>query len=201
MKPEKVIQFADGCTLEIYPDENPENPRTEYDNLGKMICFHKRHDLGDKHDYKSGDYSGWDEIEDQIKQDNPDCLIRPLFLMDHSGLSISMGPFGCPWDSGQVGFIFITKERIVGELKGGVQWAEKVLEAEVETYNQYLVGNIYRFILRDKPCEKCSGPGGILNQSGGFYGDNPRYNGMSGNLKEKHRQELRREIKYANVYK
>lgn len=154
MEPFKTIKFKDGCTLEIHLEESPESPRA-WDNLGQMVCFHKRYDLGDKHDYKSSDYNGWDETEDRIKQDNPDCFIRQLYLMDHSGLTISMGPFGCPWDSGKVGFIFITKERIIEQLKGDVGRAEEVLSAEVNAYNQYLTGDIYGFILRDKPCETC----------------------------------------------
>jgi len=201
MKPEKVIQFSDGCSLEIYSDEDPESPR-KWDNLGTMICFHKRYDLGDKHNYKSGDYNGWDEIEDRIKQDNPDCMIRPLYLMDHSGLSISMGPFGCPWDSGQIGFIFITNERIAGELKGNVEWAEEILSGEVETYNQYLAGDIYGFILRNKPCEKCgcNTASEVLDSCWGFYGANPIENGIIDNLKEEYKQELRGEVKYGSVH-
>ena len=35
-----------GCTIEIEQDPDPMNPRTEYDNLGTMICCHKRYNLG-----------------------------------------------------------------------------------------------------------------------------------------------------------
>jgi len=191
MKPEQIIQFSDGCTLEIYFDEDPESPR-EWDNLGTMICFHTRYDLGDKHDYKSRDYNGWDEIENQIKQDNPECFIRPLYLMDHSGLSISMGPFGCPWDSGQVGFIFITKEIVVSQLRGDVFRAEEVLSAEVEAYNQYLVGDIYGFILRDKPCNKCgcNTKSEVLDSCWGFYGSDVKENSMMDHLSKEHRDEI-----------
>jgi hypothetical protein len=36
--------------LEIFPDEPYESPR-EWDNLGTMICFHRRYNLGDKHNF------------------------------------------------------------------------------------------------------------------------------------------------------
>jgi transitional endoplasmic reticulum ATPase len=39
--------------LRIIQDEDPMNPRTEYDNFGKMVCFHRRYDLGDKHEFSS----------------------------------------------------------------------------------------------------------------------------------------------------
>src|SRR6187402_3409459 len=38
-------------TLEIISDDDPMSPR-EWDNIGTMVCFHKRYTLGDKHDYK-----------------------------------------------------------------------------------------------------------------------------------------------------
>jgi len=190
MKPIKIYHFLDNCSLEIYQDENPENPRTEYDNLGVMVCLHGRHNLGDNHEYRSKDFNGWDELEEQIKYNNPDCVIMPLYLYDHSGITISTGSFNDRWDSGQIGFIFITKERIDRELKGNIERAKEVLFAEVKTYDQYLRGDIYRFILRDKPCEKCGGPGEILDSCCEFYGDNPVNNGVSDNLKEEYKREL-----------
>mgnify|MGYP003341339394 FL=1 len=35
--------------LEIEQDDNGYNPRTEWDNVTTMLCFHKRYNLGDKH--------------------------------------------------------------------------------------------------------------------------------------------------------
>ncbi len=36
--------------LKIYQDDNTDSPRS-WDNLGTMICFHRRYNLGDKHNY------------------------------------------------------------------------------------------------------------------------------------------------------
>ncbi|MBQ8962477.1 MAG: hypothetical protein IJ089_13770 [Clostridia bacterium] len=38
-------------TLIIEQDNEPLNPRVDYDNLGKMVCWHRRYRLGDEHDY------------------------------------------------------------------------------------------------------------------------------------------------------
>jgi hypothetical protein len=38
-------------TLFVVDDNDPENPREDRDNFGKMICFHRRYNLGDKHDH------------------------------------------------------------------------------------------------------------------------------------------------------
>ena len=41
--------------LDIHDDPNPENPREMDDTgaTGHMICWHKRYNLGDQHDYAS----------------------------------------------------------------------------------------------------------------------------------------------------
>ena len=38
--------------LIVMQDEDPINPREDYDNFGKMACWHRRYNLGDKHDYE-----------------------------------------------------------------------------------------------------------------------------------------------------
>lgn len=35
-----------GYTIKIYHDEDAESPR-DWDNLGEMVCFHRRYNLGD----------------------------------------------------------------------------------------------------------------------------------------------------------
>ena len=38
-------------TLFILDDDTPMNPREDHDCLGKMVCWHSRYSLGEKHDY------------------------------------------------------------------------------------------------------------------------------------------------------
>src|SRR5258705_5190303 len=96
-----------GYTIEIQQEENPEYLRN-WVNLTTMICFHRRYNLGDKHEFQHQDYSSWDEMKQAIiKKYKPVC-IKPLFLYDHSGITISTTEFNDKWDSGQVGFVVIT---------------------------------------------------------------------------------------------
>jgi len=146
--------------LEVFYDEDPTNPR-EDENLGKMVCFHNRYNLGDEHDYKSNDFDGWDDLKSKIVKDNNGMgIIRDLYLFDHSGISISIRPFGCSWDSGQVGFIFVpiddvrkwynvqrTNRVVLDDL-------ERKLQQEVETYDKYLRGECYGYsISKVTTCE------------------------------------------------
>ena len=157
-----------GLTIRIEPDDDPESPR-EWDSFGKMVCFHRRYDLGDEHDYRSDDYSGWDEMEDAIQQEEDAAVVLPLYLYDHSGITMSAGPFSCPWDSGQVGFTFISKADLRKEYglkrisKVALKKAEKLLIAEVEEYDQYLTGDVWGYVIeRD---------GEEVSSCWGFFGD------------------------------
>ena len=189
-----MIKFNDGAILKIYHDEHCENSLS-WDNNGIMVCFHKRYKLGDKHDYNSTNFNGWDELYKQIEQDNDDLVaILPLYLYDHSGISISVSPFSCRWDSGQVGFIYTTHSRLkkMGHTKDvNIDKVTDWLKSEVDTYNSFLIGDIYGFILHDKPCDTCYGEGEELNSCWGFIGNDPIENGMIDHLPEKYRRELK----------
>ncbi len=39
-------------------------------------------------------------------------VILPLDLYDHSGITMNTTGFHCPWDSGQVGYIYVMPEDI-----------------------------------------------------------------------------------------
>lgn len=155
--------------LKIVYDDSPESPR-EWDNLSRMVCFHGRYSLGDSHNYKSGDYNGWDGLSMAIKKDYDVAVILPLYLYDHSGITISTSAFSCPWDSGQVGFVFVTKEDIRNNYgikrvtKKLIEEVEKIIISEIETYDDYLRGNVYGFILEDNE-------GNQIDSCFGFYGD------------------------------
>lgn len=196
MDPIKTISFSDGRTLEIIPDEDPLNPRVDYDNLGTIAAFHGRYNLGDKdHGIDHTEFGGWDEMGAWIKHKNPDCVILLLYLYDHSGITMSTGPFSCPWDSAQVGFIFVSRERIVQEYgtldpAEATKRAEACLRDEVALYDQYLTGDVFGFILRNPPCDKCGGPGEDSDSCWGFFGSDPLENGMVDNLDPKYREEL-----------
>jgi hypothetical protein len=149
---EDIIETLEykGYKINIKQDEGFD-PRTEYDNLSKMICFSKRYSLGDDHDYNHSDYNGWDEMERAIIRNEDVAIIKPLYMYDHSGITISTSSFDCRWDSGQIGFVYISKKDIRENysIKRVTQkWidnAEKILDSEVETYDQYLRGECYGY--------------------------------------------------------
>jgi hypothetical protein len=163
--------------LRVVQDSNGDSPRN-WDNLGTMVCFHNRYDLGDKHSYNADDYSGWEEMEKTIlKQEGRGTIILPLYLYDHSGISMRTSAFSCRWDSGQVGFIVANGKEVLSEFGGKIvtkKLRERIggiLEGEVETYTQYLEGDIYGYVIEDEEGEH-------IDSCYGFYGTDFVTNGM-----------------------
>jgi len=160
-----IEKTKEGYTMKyLVRDDIPLSPR-EWDNLGTMVCFHRRYDLGDKHDYTVED------IKELVKRE--DIISLPLYLYDHSGISMRTYPHGhhVAWDCGQVGYIFVTKERIKKEYgkvtKKTIEKAIEVLKGEVENYDQYIQGDVYCCVVETYDKEKNHLDYDVV---GGYYG-------------------------------
>jgi len=172
--PEIASFEIDDEKLILLYDENPWSPR-EWDNLGTMICFHNRYDLGDEHDF-----SDPDELIEFICEN--DVLSLPLYLYDHSGITMNTTGFSYidsgGWDSGQVGFIYVTKEVLREEFnkkrltQKDIDHAYDILNAEVKIYNYYLTGEVYGYaLIKLETCDKCGHTEeSTIDSCFGFYG-------------------------------
>ena len=145
--------------LVINTDDDPTNPR-DYEHDDIFVAFHNKYDIGDKgHGYKTSDFNSWKELQDKIEKDYPGCIILPVHMIDHSGIALSTKPFASDpsgWDSGQVGFIFLPADKLCG------CDPEKFLQDVIETYNQFVQGQVYGFELKDKDNE-------LTDSCYGFY--------------------------------
>ena len=90
-------------------------------------------------------------------------VILPLYLYDHSGITMNTTGFSCPWDSSQVGWIYADKKRIEAEYgkvtPETMEKARQVLEGEVKSYDYFLTGQCYGFQLfrEDVEVDSCWG--------------------------------------------
>lgn len=144
-------------TLKIEQDQDAESPR-EWDNAGRMVCAHRRYRLGDE----QSDGGSIKELVRDIERKGGVWL--PLYLYDHSGLTMNTTGFHCPWDSGQVGIIYILPE--TGRKEWGRVWRKKALAcmvSEVETYDQFLRGDVWGYIVEDED-------GNNVDSCWGFFG-------------------------------
>ncbi len=148
-------------TLEIIYDECAISPR-EWDNLGTIITVNQRN-------YKLGEIQT-DEIDEKLKEYDIG-LILPLFMLDHSSVSLSTRDFNDKWDSGQIGYVFVTKEKLKEEYsvkrigKKTLEKAKRVLESEIKTYGQYVNGEVYGFKITEQKNNETEN----IDACSGFY--------------------------------
>lgn len=80
-------------------------------------------------------------------------IVLPLYLLDHRGLAMQTTSFHDPWDSGQVGWIYVSKadalkEFGTAEMNDAIrQHAEELMRSEVAVYDCYLRGECHGFEL------------------------------------------------------
>ena len=101
-------------------------------------------------------------------KDQDRIFALPLYLYDHGGISISASRI-CTWDSSAVGYIYLTAKRARDEMqwklltKGRIKKIYEYLNNEISTYDQYLTGDVYGYIIEDQDCE-------IIESCWGFFG-------------------------------
>ena len=154
----------DKYILEIYQDMDAMNPRESDAHLGKMITWHRNYNFTDR----DVEQITPEEFKEKTKKN---YLVLPLFAYEHSSISLSLRndvyPFTDGWDSYQIGFIFASYDDIrkwfeVKDITSKIlSKAKDEFEEEVEDFNDYLNGNVYRYLLIEKsnnnPIDECSG--------------------------------------------
>ena len=181
--------------LEIHQDEFPPNPRTEQDNLGKMVLYQKRYDLPNELRIDIEGSRSWQDLYERLDKEFDCRVILPVYMMDHSGLTFRCGHgFGDvdpqQWDWGQVGFIAAIRKDILENFTGYdgnkrepmkqriskkmLETTTRILRGEVELYNKYANGECYFYRLYDMKRAIAAGgldatPQDFIETVGGFY--------------------------------
>lgn len=156
----------------VHYDDDPEDPRT-WDGLGVMACSHSRYTLGDDHPLTEPVIDALRRaplrvVTRWLKVFHGATVVLPLYLYDHSGISMSAGteatlaPRG--WDTSVVGLIFDTPEKRE-EWGTPLERVEEALRGEVETYSAYLEGMVYRYTAYGEDGEEVSSCGGYYEEA------------------------------------
>jgi hypothetical protein len=120
----------------------------------------------------------------------------PLYLYDHGGITMRTGTFGCPWDSGQVGFIYVR----VADVKAEYGWKtltkarrkkiEEYLTAEVRTYDDYLTGQVYGYTV--ERLDNATGEWDEVDSCWGFFGYDPVESGLCDTIPHFSKEQIER---------
>lgn len=174
----ETVQYK-GYTIEIEQDDFAVNPLEDWDGNVKYALFHKRYKLQNDTDLHTPDYNSWGEFEKVLIKKYKTLAILPIYMYDHSNITINTTGFSCRWDSGQIGFAFINKECLKewgyksrkGYEKATKCTLEEDIISNVELYADYLSGSVYMFNIKDLNGED-------VNNCAGFYGYDHEKSGL-----------------------
>jgi len=176
MKTFKKIETIQKPMLVIEYDDSVPSPR-EDTNLGYFITVDRNLNSPDQNEQlenimrASGDETQNQEDHIQIManlintETNEQVIaIYPITKYEHSGISFSLGTTK-GFDNSNNGFYIIT-DKTLKEFDEGLSkntsGQKDVIQAELEEYNKWINGEVYRFTLYDNKGEE-------IDACGGFY--------------------------------
>lgn len=155
-------------TIEVHLDPYRSiNPRQDYDHLGVISYWHRRHAIGEDRNglrlretlHPELDYlPDWPPTAEEMEDSG--LFYLPVYIYEHGGIALSTRPFNCRWDGGQLGWIWSKDPEATKE----------ILEAEVKEFGDWISGRVYGYVVKDPDGEE-------VNSCWGFIGE-PEESGL-----------------------
>lgn len=155
---------VNGFTIEFHYDPDATSPRDDDPGVS-MVLYHRQYNFPNDAEISFSDWENLGDIGDYLTCKGA-LLVVPVYMLDHSGVSLSVRDYADSWDSGQVGFAYITPEN--WKNTQGAEWtgsgedraqAHRLISAEVTTYGQYVNGECYYYVITDTDGEVMETPG------------------------------------------
>ncbi len=181
LKPDVTVKV--GLMTDDIESYNPRGAMAFNCNEGVMLCRYRDYKLGDVPFSSEAaqiwdglvvqlEEGGWSAALDWLRNEHDAKLVLPLYVYDHGGITITAGDpkrFGnsyargifagdaAGWDTSFVGIIYGPDDSSDGLDK---------LISEVDTYDQYLQGELYEW-------EVCTygDPNNVLDSGRGYYSE------------------------------
>ena len=126
-----------GFVFRVIADPDPVDLRAD-DPVTRIVTWTRRLVVGDEHDFEDPDAF--------LASVQPDDIVLPLYVHDHSGISLALGPFNDRWDSGQAGYVLVTSEKLraIGVDPADTERVGEIVAGEVGEQQRYLNGECYQ---------------------------------------------------------
>lgn len=163
----KHIANGEEYDIHIYYDEDAINPREGMDCLGSFVMFHNNYEFSDVHQREK--FRTPKDFSDFVKDNK--CVVMPVYMLDHSGQTISVYPFNDQWDSGQIGYIYVTYEKIKKEYNlkvvnyRRINSVKAILAEEIALLDKWVRGDVFGYIMTNSKGEQ-------IDSCWGYYSEN-----------------------------
>lgn len=165
-KPVKTLHHA-GCRIEIHQDDTADNPVQQWDGQAKVQIWHRGYDFGNDHTFNTPQ-----EVQEYFRRHRRQVVFLPVFMYDHSGITVNTTGFSCPWDSGQVGYCWCSRDDAEEALgTRDREAAYRFLRETVQLLDDYLTGNVYGYVVLDPQTSA------TIDSCWGYFGD-PEVSGL-----------------------
>lgn len=166
-------QVGDLKVIVRYDDRSSFHPRRDWDNATKLALTHPRFDLPDEAFVPWDRIDSWSDLETYLIEAEDAVYVFPVVMLEHGAVAFRIGrsfasdPDG--WDTSIVGAVCITRQEIAdferyGDWKTDAEWALQLAKSELQTYEDWVNGCVYRYTVE-------TDTGEVLDSCGGFVGD------------------------------
>jgi hypothetical protein len=149
----------------IAQDDDPMNPRTDYDNLASMIVVSQDWDM-DKDPGPLGWV--WKRLASRYRTQEAVALFMRYARIYHGATVVEHRPYNGPWS-----IFYLTRE--VADGPDGTPDPAAYVAGEIATWDQYLEGDIYGYVLEERVIWRADGRPSresweVVDSCWGFYG-------------------------------
>ncbi len=156
---EREIYFKDlsGGYLSVRYDPYPENPFSYYESLGTFYTWQNSYQSPSENPYRTAvDFTeavlgeekaaACESMQDVLNAlDEVGYAAAGIYRYEHGQVAYALGrvnPYGDYWDSGAVGFAFVSPEKLAAEGMDKEQ-AISCMEAEMQEYSSWANGDVF----------------------------------------------------------
>lgn len=150
-----------GFTIEITPDEFCNDSPNDWGNTDSFLVYDHRDFFVQRKGFDPDDiYS----VMQEDKKTFEGYWFFPVYAYIHSGVALSLGrnsyPFNDRWDVSFKGFALVKREKTTWSVDKAYIRAGHT----IDTWNDYLSGNVWNYMTLDKD-------GNTIDSCCGYYGD------------------------------
>ena len=142
-------------SITIEYDSDSENPRA-WDAADTLAVYHRNYDFGDKKLFNDPE-----DLQAWLIDQGAAVHWLPVYMYEHGGVTISASPFGCRFDSGQIGVIYISAETAKKE---GINDPIAYMKGSIADLDTWLRGEVYMYRIENDE-------GDFLDACGSYFGE------------------------------
>lgn len=139
----------DRFTDKIYVSVDYDLEQWEYEPLDYVdfALFHKKYKFINTVPFTPDRFESWEEMERYIIKEYNPIAILPVSITNHGGIFMHKGKVS-GWDSGQIGYMFISRDTANRE-NLNEQQAKEILDETFDEYASYVQGETYEVRIFD----------------------------------------------------